>query len=285
MAAVTAERILEHMGGTETKPYPVASGDTIYGGAAGIIVQEGYLENLTTSNVNEARIVLWIADKNDTYNNTPAATTSAGSISGSFVEGSITAGDRTVRQCWSDGFVRCTFTAIAQSDVGKTVYLQNNNTADETQIAGIKFGTLVAYISATDGWVELNKFYQKDGYVSIRGALVAATDTTGGGIMSVANPFGETAMIRNLVIDVTTDASTSVTGEFGVAANGTTSSSTLINACDLGAAAAVFTALTDGGVAGKGYRKWTTTQYVTGTASGAATALVGTYEIEAKIWE
>lgn len=286
MAAVTAERILEHMGGTETVPFAVASGATIYGGAAAVVVKEGYLEDLSTgANIQEARKVVWVADKNDTYNNTPAATTSAGSISGSFVEASIPAGDKTVRQCWVDGYVRCTFTSIAQSDVCKTVYLQNNNTADETQIDGIKFGTLITYISATDGWVALNDFGLKDGTIVARGALTAATTYAGGDCLAWVNPTGETIMIEDMVVDITTKTTGAANAEIGVAANGTTSSSTLMNTIDIGTAAAVFSASIDGGTAGAPYRKMTSTQYITMTPSASAAGMVGTYAIYYRIWE
>jgi len=286
MAAVTAERILEYMGRGETRPIPVASGATIYGGAAAIVTKEGYLEDLSTgANVQEGRIVVWVADQNDTYNNTPTATTSAGSISGTFQEASITAGDKTVRQCQTDGFVLCTFTAIAQSDLYKTVYLQNNNTGDETQIDGIRVGTLTTYLSATSGWVELNKYYQKDDLIVSRGTITAATTTTGGDCISWVNPTGETIIVEDIVLDITTAATGAANAEVGVAANGTTSSSTLINTCDIGSAAAVFSATNDGGAGGQSYRKMTSTQYITMTPSATAAGLVGTYMIKYRIWE
>ena len=48
-------------------------------------------------------------------------------------------------------------TSITQAMVGKTMYASDNFTADDT-ITGAKIGTLVTYISATIGWVDLNKF-------------------------------------------------------------------------------------------------------------------------------
>lgn len=282
--AVTIEKTIDYKDFGDPVLLPVASGETIYKGTIAVIDDDGYLRNLSSTYAPQGRIVALVKD--DSANETgPAATTAAGSISGTSEAPNDDAGDKTCRLCFLHARVKLTFTAIAQSDVGKTVYASDNYTVDETQISGIKIGTLISYISATSGWVMLNTYYEKDGYVTLRGPLIAVTGTTGGGIMSVANPFGETAMIKNLVIDVTTKSTGAANGEFGVAADGTTSSSTLINTCDLGAAAAVFTALTDGGSAGRGYRKWTTTQYVTGTASATLAGIVGTYEIEARAWE
>jgi hypothetical protein len=286
MAAVTAERLLDIDNPTQKVMFPVASGATIYGGAAGVIVKEGYLENLSTgANVQEARMVVWISDKTANVDNTPTATTAAGSISGTLKQSSGVSGDKTCRECYTGGYVWCTFTAIAQSDVGKTVYLQNNNTADETAIDGIKVGTLDTYVSATLGRVELNKFYQKDGLVISRGSITAATTTAGGDCISWANPAGETILVEDVVLDITTQATGAANAEVGVAANGTTSSSTLMNTIDIGSAAAVFSATNDGGVAGQSYRKMTTSQYITMTPSATAAGLVGTYMIKYRIWE
>ena len=194
--------------------------------------------NVTSSNVNNIRVVAIVHD--DSANATgPAATTAAGSISGSFEEQSAVAGDKTVRRAYTDGIFEMTFTAIAQSDVGKTVYAINNSDCDETQIAGMKIGTLTAYISATKGWVELNKYYSQDGYVMARGALTAVTGTTAGGVLSWANPTGETIFVEDLIIDVTTKSTSAATCDIGVAANGTTSSDTIYDALDVGTAAVI----------------------------------------------
>jgi hypothetical protein len=283
MAAVTAERILEIKEPRNPILFPVASGDTIYGGAAACIVKEGYLENFTTQ-YDEARMIVWVADKTNNVGG-PAATTGAGSISGSLEVGSAPAGDKTVRLCYTHGVIRCTFTAIAQSDVGKVVYLANNNTADESQSAGKKFGTLVTYISATEGWVDLNKYYNSDGTILARGAMTAATTTTGGDSISWANPTGEVILVEDIIIDVTTQATGAATMDVGVAADGTTTSDTLIDGIDVGSAAIVGSAITDGGSSGQANRKMTSSQYITGTPSATLAGLVGTYGIKYRIWE
>ena len=287
MAAVTAEKLtdIQIVIPGNTHKIPVKSGATIYGGTFAIVDSTGYLDNLTSTNYVQGRVVAFVNDKTANESG-PAATTSAGSISGTLEQASADAGDKTVRDCYIDNtIVEVTFSSIAQSDLFKTVYLQNNYTGDETQVAGIAIGSLVKYISATKGYVALNRFYGKDGYVCTRGAITAATTTTGGDAISIANPFGETAMIKNVIIDVTTQATGAATMDIGVAADGTTSSDTLIDGVDVGSAAIVASALGDGGTNGGPCRKWTTTQYITGTPSATLAGLVGTYEIEAKIWE
>jgi len=283
--AVTVEKTIEYKAFGEPVMFPVKSGVTIYKGALACIDDTGYLDNLTSSNYNKARLVC--IPKDDTANITgPAATTSAGSI-GTGEEKSSAAGDKTVRLCHTQARVLLTFTAIAQSDVGKTVYASDNYTCDETQIAGVKIGTLVMYISATSGWVELNTFYQKDGTCIARGNLTAVTSTAVGGVFSWANPTGEAILVRNLILDVTTVSTATATIDAGVSANSTTGSDTLIDGCDLNPATGVFHALdeTYQGTNGHGFRKCASTGYVLGTASATMAGLVGTFAIEYQIWE
>jgi hypothetical protein len=178
--------------------------------------------------------------------------------------------------------VKLTFTAIAQSDVGKTVYASDNYTCDETQIAGIKIGTLVTYISATSGWVELNTFYQADGAIIYRGSLTAATGTAVAGVLSWLNPTGETILVEELFVDISTGSAGAATIDFGV---GTTTASrdTLIDGC-VASLARVRCIAVDGGTNGRP-TKATSGQRVTGTASATLASLVGTYAIVYRIWE
>ena len=282
--AVTIEKTVERKPFGDPLLFPVASGETIYKGTIATIYQ-GYLYNLDSDVVSGGRIACYVKDDTDNVDG-PAATTANGSIgSGDFQEKSLPAGDKTCRLVHVNGEVPLTFTAIAQTDVGKVVYASDNFTCDETQIGGMKIGTLTKYISATSGWVMLNTYYMSDGYQVSRGTIIAATTTTGGDCISWANPSGETIMIKNVIIDITTATSGAATLDVGVAANGTTSSETLIDDLDVGSAAIVGTALIDGGTAGQGFRKCTSSQYVTGTPSATVTGQVGNYEIEWKIWE
>lgn len=115
---------------------------------------------------------------------------------------------------------------------------------------------------------------------ALSGDLTAVTGTTAGGIMSLANPEGATLIITRFIINLTTEATGSATGDFGVAANGTTSSDTLLDGVNLGAAAGIFDNVDDQGTNGQSVLTWGATQFITGTASATLAGLVGSYYIE-----
>jgi hypothetical protein len=167
--------------------------------------------------------------------------------------------------------------------VGKTVYATDNYTVDETQTNGVKIGTLVAYISATEGWVELNTFYQADGAVFFKGALTAATATTPSGVVRWQNNTGETVMIELMYIDITTGSTGAATLDIGVAATSTGTGDTLIDGCTA-SLVKVISNVVGGGTNGR-LSKATNGQYVVGAASATVAGLVGTYNIVYRIFE
>lgn len=112
------------------------------------------------------------------------------------------------------------------------------------------------------------------------GSLTAVTGTTAGGILSLLNPEGATLIITRFIIYLTTEATGAATGDFGIAANGTTSSDTLLDGVDLGSAAGIFDNFDDQGTNGQSVLTWGASQYITGTASATLAGLVGTYYIE-----
>lgn len=258
--------------------FPIASGETIYEGTISVIGSDGYLYNLDSTAVPGTRLPVIVAE--DTANvDGEAATTNAGSISGDLEEKSDKAGDKTVRRCYIDGFFKMTFSAITQSDVGKIVYATDNYTLDESQNSGCKIGTLMTYLSSTSGYVALNTYYNPSGIIKTKFALTAATTTAGGDVISWANPTGENIIINDVILDVTTKTSGAATMDVGVAANGSTSSDTLIDEIDIGSAAIVASCHTAPGTNGGADRKVTSSQYITGTPSASAAGLVGTCTI------
>lgn len=261
--------------------FPVASGQTIYQGTLAAVCKDGLLYNLTSTYAKQARIIVLVADGSDNATG-PAATTSDGSISGTLEEKSAAAGDKTVRQCYIKGYIRLSFTAIAQTDVGKTVFGTDNFTVDESMSNGIKIGTLMTYIDADEGWVDLNTFYQKDGSILFKGALTAATGTTGGGVMSWANPTGETILIEDLLVDITTGSTGAAVIDFGIG-SAAESKDTLIDGCVASLAKVKDIPIDHGTNGRKG--KATSGQSVTGTASATLAGLVGTYAIVYRLWE
>lgn len=113
------------------------------------------------------------------------------------------------------------------------------------------------------------------GVLEYETALTAATDTTAGGVVSLANPFGFAVIITGVYLNLTTAATTSTnTIDLGVAANGTTSSDTLIDGTTTTAGVKAASG-TNGAVP----RTWSTTQFVTGTASATLAGMVGTLHL------
>lgn len=106
-------------------------------------------------------------------------------------------------------------------------------------------------------------------------ALAAATTTTAGAVASVANPLGADLIIVEAYLNITTAATTSAnTIDLGVAANGTTSSDTLIDGTTTTAGLK-----TVSGVNGAKPRRWSASEYVTATASATLAGMVGTLHL------
>lgn len=110
-------------------------------------------------------------------------------------------------------------------------------------------------------------------------ALTAADDTTGGGVLSLANPEGRDLYVTRLILNVSTESAGAAAVDAGIAANGTTSSDILIDGLSV-ATAGVFDNGKNGGTNGKLGQKWGASQYLTITASADATGLVGEAIIE-----
>lgn len=104
--------------------------------------------------------------------------------------------------------------------------------------------------------------------------LTAAAGTTGGGVLSLPNPLGADLIVTDLILDVKTPGPAATTVDAGIAANGTTSSDTLIDGGAV-SASAVLNNHANKGTNGKDIIRWGATQYLTVTASGALTGLVG----------
>ena len=110
--------------------------------------------------------------------------------------------------------------------------------------------------------------------------LTAATVTDGGAVLSVANPEGVALYITRFLVITTSPSAGAATIDAGVAANGTTSSDTLIDGASVASAAKVLDNGKDGGTNGKIGQPWGTSQFVTITASATVAGLVGEAVIE-----
>ena len=113
------------------------------------------------------------------------------------------------------------------------------------------------------------------------GDLTAATTTTGGDALNLANPEGADLIITRFIINVTTEATGAATVDAGVAATGT-SNDELLDGVDVGSAAILDDNI-NGVVAGEvasAVVEWGSDEYVTVTPSATLAGLVGTYYIE-----
>lgn len=108
---------------------------------------------------------------------------------------------------------------------------------------------------------------------AMRATLTAATDTTPGGVLSLANPEGADVYVTRLILNVTTPSGGAAAVDAGIAADGATSSDNLIDGKSV-AAATVADNLKDGGTNGKAGQKWAAGQYLTITASATTAGMV-----------
>lgn len=112
------------------------------------------------------------------------------------------------------------------------------------------------------------------------GNLTAATTTTGGDALGLANPEGADLLITRFMLNITTAATGSANVDAGVAADATTSADDLIDGADVGSAAAIFDNIDDQGTNGQSLLEWGSDEYVTVTPSATLAGLVGKYYIE-----
>lgn len=121
------------------------------------------------------------------------------------------------------------------------------------------------------------------GVAASTGVITAALTAldTGGGVMSVVNPFGQDAFVDRLLITTTVKSTGASTTDFGVTpTTATTSANNLLTGLDTGTATVTADNFTNPGASGKGRQFWPTGAWVTGSkASGAEAGLVGTYAI------
>ena len=263
--------------------FPVKSGETIYSGTLVAIGNDGYLYNLDSASAIDAKMVGVVADET-AITSGPAATTASGSISGDKTVSSAIAGDKTVRQVWTQGVFKFAATTITQAMLGTSMYASDNNTINDSAVGGVLVGQLVTYISASEGYIELNKTSSLvDGGTRIKQAVVI-TSADAGGAFAIKNPLGVTGIVSDLIIDVTAASTAAVTVDAGVAADGTTTSDTLIDGLSL-AAIGTFSNLSDPGTNG-GIDTIASTAYVTGDLSTATAigSLVATVELTVRSW-
>lgn len=107
-----------------------------------------------------------------------------------------------------------------------------------------------------------------------KAAIVGVAATTGGAIFSWANPENVSIIIDRVEIDVITKSTGAANLNVGVAADGVTSSSNLIDTYAIGGTEKVVNNVDDRGTLGKSVQKMGTTQFLTFTGSATTVGLV-----------
>jgi hypothetical protein len=144
---------------------------------------------------------------------------------------------------------------------GASQYITGSASADSTGLVGKAYIRYWKLTPERGNWAIAN--------------LAAEAAPANGGMLSIENPEGVDLLIEQVIIDITTEVTGAATADIGVAANGTTSSDTLLDEVDIGSAVGTFNNTDDQGTNGKVVQKWGATQFVTGTASADSTGLVG----------
>ena len=111
-------------------------------------------------------------------------------------------------------------------------------------------------------------------------ALTAGTTTTGGDVLSLANPEGVDLLVTAVILDITTDATGAANLECGIAADGTTSASDIFDTVALAAGTFDSRDADNQGTTGKGLQKWESDEYLTITPSATCAGLVGNAYIQ-----
>lgn len=113
---------------------------------------------------------------------------------------------------------------------------------------------------------------------AFRADLTAVTSATQA--LALANPEGRDIYVTRFLISTTSPSAGAATVDAGIAADGTTSSDTLIDGASVASAAKVLDSGKDGGTNGKIGQKWGASQFLTVTASATLAGLVGEVIIE-----
>jgi hypothetical protein len=109
--------------------------------------------------------------------------------------------------------------------------------------------------------------------------IAGVASTAAGGILALANPEGADLIVTRVVLDKTVQSTGAATADIGIAANGSTSSDTLMDGVSLQGAGPVDN-ISDVGTNGKARQRWNSGQFLTITGSATSVGLVGRLYIE-----
>lgn len=115
---------------------------------------------------------------------------------------------------------------------------------------------------------------------------ITAGGDTGGALASIANPWGDQAIIVACTAEITTASGGAATADIGVAANGTTLSDTILDGININTTAS-YNHVDDAGTNGvldSTFLVWDSGEFITASiASGTDGAVVGTLTVWALV--
>lgn len=111
-------------------------------------------------------------------------------------------------------------------------------------------------------------------------AIAAVTHAAGDHGGAWKNPEGEDIIVTGFYLDVTTAATGTPTVDVGVAANGTTTSDTILDACAVGDAADISSPIQESGTNGKAIVKMSSTQFITVDGSASLAGMVASFYVK-----
>lgn len=163
----------------------------------------------------------------------------------------------------------------------KAVVVDGDGAIDALDVTTLSLGGTALTPSASElntlsgitaSTTELNLVDGLSKLANVVGPVALGQDAGAGGVLAWENP--ESGVIFAAVLfDITTEQS-GQTADVGVAANGTTSADTLMDGISL-ATATQRSSFTNPGTNGSAFRKLTASQFITATASGTPSSLVG----------
>jgi len=105
--------------------------------------------------------------------------------------------------------------------------------------------------------------------------LVAIASHAAGDHFAWANPEGGDILVESFTVQVTTEATGAATCDYGIAADGTTGSDTLLDGIDIGTAAISGSQGDSGGTNGVANQVMSSSEWITGDASADSSGVVG----------
>lgn len=109
----------------------------------------------------------------------------------------------------------------------------------------------------------------------LRVPIVGVAATTGGAILSLANPEGKRLIVDQIILDRVTKSTGAATADIGIGSGATTSYDTVMDNVDVGATEGVENGVTNKGTNGLGKPQlWAAANFLTITGSATTVGLV-----------